>query len=378
MKSQFELYDVELRKNSALAYVRDVKNEQVIEPVSLKKDFGEKLATNLEKLRFSDNQAYGMGNKSVVGRLTGVIAQDSDGYGHVDWSTVDIDKMEPVSTVNFSNKPAEFVDKTLKRESVYGDLATGKVRPAQANDKAILVLSDINFDMGVNVMADGREALAKNEKLPLTDGYLNQYSPSVHAMFDEVGKHVFGQDFKEGRTFENIAEIYAEPVFDFEVDSAKIKAIHQLNGTILDVANDIKGFSDENSMPVSEFFQASYYNPDVESSEQSRALEVKFEDYLVEHAENREVTPHYISNVALDERIMSDDGQPELGQVVSNFDGFVLDDAGAKKYASEMIKSGFEDDVKSPYAPAETLQKIEEQVARKQYDKYYEELDMEF
>ena len=378
MKSEFELYDVKLNKNSALAYVRDINDERVIEPVALKHDFGEKLSTKLETLRRSDNKAYGNGNKSIVGHLTGVIAQDGDGYGHVDWSTVDVDSMKPSSTAIFSNEPAEFVNTKLKRSSIYGDLATNNIRPAQAGDDAILVLSDIDLNCGLHVMADGREALATNSKLPLTEPYLNQYGPSFHELFDKVGKQAFGQDFKDGQTFENISEIYAEPVFDFEDDSSEIKVVHHLRGTILDVADDIKGFAKANGLPVSEFFQKTGYNPDVDDSQKSRDFEAKFESYLVEHAENREPVTHYISNVKLDEKIVGVDGQPEFGQVISNFDGFVLDDASAKKYASEMTKVGFGTDVKTPYAPEDILYKIEKAEVQKQYDKFYEELDMDF
>lgn len=370
MKSQFELYDVKLNKNNALAFVRDVKDEQVIEPVSLKKDFGEKLANKLHGLRSDANFSSGNLFKEMNGLLDGVITKDSDGYGHVDWSTVEVDEMKPVSTIDKLYKKTEFVKADLKKPSVYGDFATGNVRESKAGDKAILVLSQIDDLAGATVLADGREALKQNSVLPVADNTIDLSYESRDALVEAVAKHEFGEDFNQIDEFNQVLTNYSDGFWELGEDSSEI---HEVDGSLIDAANDIKDFSKKNNMSVAEFFQNR-----TAGTNESVDFIVDFHKYLLDNAVDRDVTPCYISNVSFDKKIPVVFNVKGVEQSITGFDDMAVDDESVQKYASEMQKVGFGNNSKSPYDTFHVLLEKEPKDIEEQTKKFFDDIDMEF
>lgn len=375
MKSQIELYDVKLNKNNALAYVRDVEDEQVIEPVYLKKDFGEKLETKLRDLRSDADFRFGNYFKRTNGLLDGVITTDDDGYGHVDWSTVNVDEMSPVSTIDGVYKAPEFVKANLKKSSVYGDFATGNVRESKAGDKAILVLSQIDDVAGITRMADGRDALEENAVLPVADDTLDLHFQSCNAVIDAVAKREFGEDFNHYDDFNQILGSYSadgEGIVEFGDDNACV-GVREIDGSIIDAVNDIKKFSADNDMSVHDFFQKRSAG-----TPESVDFNDAFDKYLIDNATDREVTPHYISNVYFEKKIPVMSDVKGVEQSITGLDNMVVDDESVQKYASEMQKVGFGNNSKSPYTIFSVLQKKEPEDIDKQKKTFFDDIDMEF
>jgi len=370
MKSQIELYDVKLNKNSALAYVRDVKDEHVIEPVPLKRDFGETLATKLQDLRSDDNAQFGNVAKNVNGRLKGVVTQDSDGYGHVDWSTVNVDRMRPVQIEDDSYKKPEFINADLKRNSVYGDFATGNIRESKVGDAAIVKLDNMDSYDGVHVMADGRKALSEGSVLPVADEHLALGYDSTEALFGKLVENEFGQDFDYRPEFNQIAYKYMVGISS--IDSGKM-VVHEVNGSIVDVIDDIKDFAKDNDVSIDDFFKA---QRDAESVEAS-ALNKKYDEYVIETATDREVKPHYISNLTFDKKSASLSGYGLVEQQISDFDNIIVDDASVQKYATTMQSVGSGTDAKSPYDVRESLHKVEPKDSQEVYDKLHDDMEIE-
>ena len=374
MKSQIELYDVKLNKNNALAYVRDVEDEQVIEPVYLKKDFGEKLETKLRDLRTESSLSFGNYFKRTNGLLEGVITTDDDGYGHVDWSTVNVDEMSPVSTIDALYKSPEFVKADLKKSSVYGDFATGNVRESKANDKAILVLAQVDDFAGITTMADGRDALEENAVLPVADDTLDLHFQSCNAVIDAVAKREFGEDFNYNDDFNQILGSYSvdgDGIVEFGDNG--IVGVREIDGSIIDAVNDIKNFSADNDMSVHDFFQKRSAG-----TPESVDFNDAFDKYLIDNATDREVTPHYISNVYFEKKfpVMSD--VREIQQFVTGIENMVVDDDSVKKYASEMKKVGIGTNLKSPYEVFDVLREKEPKEVEENSKKFFDDIDMDF
>lgn len=374
MESQIELYDVKLNKNNALAFVRDVEDKQVIEPVYLKKDFGEKLETKLRDLRSDADFSFGNYFKRTNGLLEGVITTDADGYGHVDWSTVNVDEMSPVSTIDGLYKKPGFVKADLKKPSVYGDFATGNVRESKAGDKAILVLGQVDDFVGITMMADGRDALGENAVLPVVDDTLDLHFQSCNAVIDAVAKREFGEDFNHHDDFNQILGSYSADgngIVEFGDNGAV--GVREIDGSIIDAVNDIKKFSADNDMSVHDFFQKRSAG-----TPESVDFNDAFDKYLIDNATDREVTPHYISNVYFEKKIPVISDVQGVEQSITGLDNMVVDDESVQKYASEMQKVGVGNNSKSPYTIFSVLQKNEAEDIEEQKKKFFDDIDMEF
>lgn len=370
MKSQFEVYDVELRKNSALAFLRDAKDETVLEPVALKKDFGEKLSTKLQEVREAEDKSYGNVFKEANGLLKGVIAKDSNGYGHVDWSTVNVDKMKAISSFDSLYKKPGFVKADLKEPSLYGDFATGNVRESKAGDKAIIVLSSMDETDGISVIADGRTALEQGSVLPVADDRLGLNYAARNAVVEAVAKHEFGEDFNYIGEFNQVATNYSDGFWKFGEDTSEL---HEIDGSLFDVASDIKNFSNEKNMTTDDFFKKR-----TEGSNESVDFIGEYTDYLLEHATNRDVTTHYISNVSFEKKTPVMFGAPGVEQRITNFDDMVVDDESVQKYASEMQKVGVGTNSKTPYGVFNVLREKEPKDVEENSKKFFDDIDMEF
>ena len=374
MKSQIELYDVKLNKNNALVYVRDVEDEQVIEPVYLKKDFGEKLETKLRDLRTESSLSFGNYFKRTNGLLEGVITTDDDGYGRVDWSTVNVDEMSPVSTIDALYKSPEFVKADLKKSSVYGDFATGNVRESKANDKAILVLGQVDDFAGITTMADGRDALEENAVLPVADDTLDLHFQSCKAVIDAVAKREFGEDFNYHDDFNQILGSYSadgEGIVEFGDNG--VVGVREIDGSIIDAVNDIKNFSADNNMSVHDIFQKRSAG-----TPESVDFNDAFDKYLIDNATDREVTSHYISNVYFEKKVPDMSDVREIQQSVTGIENMVVDDESVQKYACEMQKVGVGNNSKSPYTISSVLQKKEPDAVEELPKKFFDDVDMEF
>lgn len=258
----------------------------------------------------------------------------------------------------------------MKEPSVYGDFATGNVRESKAGDKAIIVLSSIDEADGISVIADGRTALDQGSVLPVADDTIGLNYASRNAVVEAVAKHEFGEDFNYVDEFNQVTTNYSDGFWKFGEDTSEL---HEIDGSLFDVASDIKNFSNEKNMTTDDFFKKR-----TDGSNESVDFINEYTDYLLEHATNRDVATHYISNVFFEKKTPVMFGAPGVEQRITNFDDMVVDDDSVKKYASEMKKVGIGTNSKSPYKVFDVLREKEPKDVEENSKKFFDDIDMDF
>lgn len=170
-KESVYLYSVKKSKRGGgVAFLRDPKEERIYEPVGLTPSFAEKLSKSLSKVKESSAETG-----FVVGEFEATVVGDKHEPSHVDWNSVNLNKMTPVE-VGFD---ADNLNHGHFPTSLYGQVATGQVRDMTRDDK-LLVVSQGDLDGGIKVFADGRDAFEHGARIPVSNDLYSNLSNRSH------------------------------------------------------------------------------------------------------------------------------------------------------------------------------------------------------
>lgn len=246
-KESVYLYSVKKSKRGGgVAFLRDPKEERLYEPVGLTPSFAEKLSKSLSKIKEA-----GSGSGLTVGEFEATVVGDKYEPSHVDWSSVNLNKMTS-ATVGYE---ADNLNHGHYPTSLYGQVATGQVRDVTPDDK-LLVVSQGGLDGGINVFADGQDALARGERIPVSNDLYSALSnrsqeangfgldseAEVKKMFAyKATEQVAGMSEHQSHVKEFVAlqNVYNADQYNSTPGDYGLKP---LEGSIRDIVDDVKAY----------------------------------------------------------------------------------------------------------------------------------------
>lgn len=364
------IYDVneDVSGKFSTVYLRDLDDNYLFPPTKVKPSFGRKLQSHLDKVVYDDTDIEDGRLRTNIGVVAGVVVEDEDTkLSHVDWSTVNLNKMKP-ARVDLESTSVDF-----NAKGVYGSIASGHVRPIGTGDNVIVVSDGHEAFYPFDVHGDSSQFADTNLKLlvnPIAMDMLDAEDEyQIQHEFAKYGNSLLESSQKDHvEDLERLMDVYNHDLYSSDgIDELRNQP--KMLGSIQDIVSDVRAYSKHQGKSIDDVLdkdgdifqsvQAFVYTDDADEVIPTEKLVTSdsFADFVGKRQAERGINPVVFSNLTIEEI------EPNESHLkIRNWDNAKINESASRKYAKDMkhvVDSNVAED-KRPYTIRTALERAGE------------------